>query len=232
MTEAHNSSVQHLGIIMDGNRRWAKANGIPSLIGHKKGGETLKKVGSWCIDHGIKFLTVWAFSTENWNRPKDEISYLMKLLIHFAKQEVQELKRLGVKLQVIGRIKEFPEDVQEALRHAIDETKQNTRVTLNLALNYGGRAEIVDAIKKILKSKIDPESFSEKVMSDYLYVPTLPAPDLVIRTGGVVRTSGFLLWETPYTEWYFSKMRWPEFSEKELDMALLDFAGRQRNFGK
>jgi undecaprenyl diphosphate synthase len=231
--EQHISNpVTHLGVIMDGNRRWAKDHNLPSLIGHKRGVETLENVGNWCIARGIKYLTVWAFSAENWNRPEDEISYLMKLMREVAISKVSVFMKKGVKLNILGRLSELPLETQDAIRKAIEKTKNNAKVIMNVAINYGGRNEIVDAVKKIVKEKVKPEKITPELLSSHLYAPEIPDPDLVIRTGGAQRTSGFLLWESHYSEWYFSKQRWPEFSEDELDRAIEDFNGRKRNFGK
>lgn len=226
------TSVTHLGIIMDGNRRWAKERNLPTLLGHKKGVETLENVGDWCIARGIQYLTVWAFSTENWARPKDEISYLMKLMKEVAIKKVSVFMKKGVRLNILGRLSELPNETREAIQKAIETTKNNTKVVMNVAINYGGRGEIIDAIKKIIKEKIDPEKITEQMMSNFMYAPQVPEPDLVIRTGGAERSSGFLMWETPYSEWYYSKKKWPEFDEQELDHALEDFQNRVRNFGK
>lgn len=226
------TSVQHLGIVMDGNRRWAKEHNLPAFAGHKRGVDTLENVGDWCLEHGIKYLTVWAFSTENWDRPKDEVSFLMKLLKEVAVSKVKVFMKKGVRLQVLGRIRELPKETREAIEKAIETTKQNSKVIMNIAINYGGRAEIIDAIKKIVSSGIKSEEITEEKISDFMYNPNLPEPELVIRTGGAERSSGFLLWETPYSEWYYSQKKWPEFDKKEFENALDDFKGRKRNFGK
>lgn len=225
-------SLRHLGIIMDGNRRWAKQHHLPSIFGHKKGVETLENVGDWCIKRGIKYLTVWAFSTENWARPKTEISYLMKLMKEVAISKVPVFMKKGVQLNILGRLSELPKGTQEAIHKAVEKTKNNARVVMNVAINYGGRREIIDAIKQLVKERINPSQVTEKLLSSKMYAPHIPEPDLVIRTGGAERTSGFLLWETPYTEWYFSQKKWPEFDEAELDRAIEDFQERTRNFGK
>jgi len=232
MEQYISNPIAHLGIIMDGNRRWAKDHNLPSIIGHKKGVETLENVGDWCIARGIKYLTVWAFSSENWNRPEDEISYLMKLMREVAISKVSVFMKKGVKLNILGRLSELPLDTQDAIRKAIEKTKNNAKVIMNVAINYGGRNEIVDAVQKIVKEKVGSEKITSELIGSYMYAPGIPEPDLVIRTGGAQRTSGFLLWESHYSEWYFSKQRWPEFSEDELDRALEDFQSRKRNFGK
>lgn len=227
-----NSPVQHLGIIMDGNRRWANDRGLPSVYGHKKGVDALERAGDLCISREIKYLTVWAFSTENWSRPKKEISYLMKLMKHVAETKVSVFMKQGVRLNVIGRLKQLPAETREAIERAIEKTKKNTRVVMNVAINYGGRAEIVDAVKTLVAKKINPEKITEKFLNSFFYLPEIPEPDLIIRTGGQVRTSGFLPWESEYSEWFFTKTKWPDFGAKELDAALADYSERQRNFGK
>lgn len=232
MEQYATSPIAHLGIIMDGNRRWAKDHNLPSIFGHKKGVETLENVGDWCIARGIKYLTVWAFSSENWSRPEDEISYLMKLMKEVAISKVSVFMKKGVKLNILGRLSELPHETQDAIRKAVEKTKNNAKVIMNVAINYGGRNEILDAIKQIVKEKVESEKITQELVRSHLYAPEIPEPDLVIRTGGEQRTSGFLLWETHYSEWYFSKQRWPEFSEEELDRAIEDFKSRKRNFGK
>lgn len=232
MKTTTDNTLQHLGIVMDGNRRWAKAHHVPAFFGHRRGVQTLKKVGVWCLDRGIKFLTVWAFSTENWSRPRQEVKFLMRLAKEFAYREVDFLKSKGIQLRILGRIKELPKDTQEALAFAVRETKQNTKAIMNIALNYGGKGEVIDGIKQLIKEKINPEKITEELFGRYLYAPAIPDPDLIIRTGGQERTSGFLLWESTYAEWYFTQKKWPEFNEGELDKAIADYRQRQRNFGK
>ncbi len=225
-----NSKITHLGIIMDGNRRWAKKHGLIPLLGHKKGYETFLKVSDWCLVRGIKILTVWGFSTENWKRTKKEVNYLMDLARYALKKDVIKIHKKGVKMQFLGRLDELPKDLQKLINDAKELTKDNTKGILNTALNYGGQAEIIDAINHLIKdkvSKITPDIFQK-----YLYVPKMPPPNLIIRTSGEQRTSGFLLWQSPYSELYFSKALWPDFSEKDLDEALADFQRRQRRFGK
>jgi len=223
------TKIKHLGFIMDGNRRWAKKRGLPSLMGHKKGYQIALKIGEACLDRGIEMVTFWAFSTENWKRSKTEVSYLMKLLKQALSDDIKELVDKNIRLRVIGRLNDLPKDLQEAAREAMELTKNNTRGNLNLAISYGGQAEIVDGINKLIKEgvkKVTPESFAE-----YLYDPQMPAPDLIIRTSGEARTSGFLLWHSAYSELYFTQTPWPAFSEKDLNLALEDFAKRQRRFG-
>lgn len=223
----------HLGIIIDGNRRWAKERGLPTLEGHRRGYDKLKKVGKWCKAKGIKILTIFAFSTENWNRSKEEVSYLMHLLSQaFNKKEVDELDKEGIRLRVIGQKERLDKRLQKLIQQAEERTKNNKEGILNLAISYGGRPEIIEAIKKIIKKKIPPEKITEKIVSQNLWTEGLPDPDLIIRTSGELRISGFLTWQAVYSELYFCKKYWPDFSEKDLDIALLDYTRRQRRFGK
>lgn len=223
----------HLGIIIDGNRRWAKKKGLPTLEGHRQGYNKLKKVGKWCKAKGVKILTIFAFSTENWNRSKEEVSYLMRLLVQaFSKKEVDELNKNGIQLRVIGQKERLAKDLQKMIREAEGRTENNKEGILNLAISYGGRPEIIEAIKKIIKKKIPPEKITEEIISQNLWTEGLSDPDLIIRTSGEQRTSGFLTWQSVYSELYFCKKYWPDFTEKDLDEALLDYKLRQRRFGK
>jgi undecaprenyl diphosphate synthase len=223
---------KHIAIIMDGNRRWAKKRGQPLLSGHQQGSEILKKIGNHCLKRGVKILTVYAFSTENWNRSKNEVAYLLDLLRKFLREDIEELHKKNIQLRFIGRIKELSRDVQELIEEAVQLTKNNTRGILSIALNYGGRFEIIDAFKNIIKKKIPLEKFTEKVVSDNLYTSGLPDPDLIIRTSGEQRLSNFLTWQSAYSEFYFVKKHWPEFSEKDLDGAIDEYSKRTRRFGK
>jgi len=216
---------------MDGNRRWAQQKGLPTLKGHWAGYQVMKKIGQWCLDRGIKYLTVWAFSTENWKRSKKEVDYLMSLLRRALREEVEVFHKKGVRLNVLGRIEGLPKELQKEVYWAIEKTKKNTKAIFNLAINYGGRAEIVDVVKKIMNKGLKATKINESLIAKYLYSPSLPEPDLVIRTSGELRTSGFLLWESAYSELYFSKKYWPDFSEKDLDEAIEDYQKRERRFG-
>ena len=230
MTKNH--GVRHLGIIMDGNRRWAKRRGLSSLEGHRRGYETFKKVGEWCLDRGIEILTVYAFSTENWNRSKREVNYLMRLLSLALSKEIGDLHRKNIRITVIGRVKELPQHLQQHIAQAMELTKHNTRGTLQLAINYGGRAEIVDAVKKIMTSARHTSKITERSISEALYTAHQPDPDLIIRTSGEQRTSGFLAWQGVYSELMFLDKYWPDFNEQDLDTALNEYSRRQRRFGK
>lgn len=231
MSKPSTAVPAHVGFIMDGNRRWAKAKGLPSVEGHRRGYANVKQVLQWCLDRGIRFVTVFAFSTENWNRSKHEVSYLMRLM-NFAIQEMlKDLQKKNIRLQVIGRMEELPKNLQERLRHAIDVTKKNTKAILNIAVNYGGRAEIVDGVKRLLREGVRDAQVTEERLAKAMYNDVVPDPDLIVRTSGEQRLSGFLLWEAAYAELYFTPKKWPEFSEKDLDNALADYAQRKRNFG-
>lgn len=223
----------HLGIILDGNRRWAKERSLPTLEGHRKGYENVKKIGKLCKKKGVKILTVWAFSTENWNRSKEEVSYLMKLLAKaLSKKEIAWVKEENIKLQVIGQKERLPKVFQGLIKEAEEETKNNKEGILNLAISYGGRPEILEAIKKIVDKKVSKDEITEDLIDKNLWTTGLPSPDLIIRTSGEQRTSGFLLWQSAYSELYFCNKNWPDFSEKDLDKAFDDFSKRKRNFGK
>ncbi|MDP2586693.1 MAG: polyprenyl diphosphate synthase [Candidatus Komeilibacteria bacterium] len=222
--------LKHLAIIMDGNRRWAKKRGLPSLFGHQRGYEKILKVGDWCLERGIKVLTVFAFSTENWNRSKEEVGYLMNLLKTGLTKDIKIMHQKGIRVKMIGRLTQLPKDLQKLCYDSMELTKNNTKATLNIALNYGGQPEIVDAVNQAIASgvkKVDEQSFAK-----FMYDPAMPLPDLIIRTSGEQRLSGFLLWHSVYSEMYFTKVLWPAFSEHELDKALEDFASRQRRYGK
>lgn len=229
MTTDH--GVKHLGIILDGNRRWARQHGLPTLEGHRRGYNLVKKVGGWCLDRGVEVLTVYAFSTENWKRSKKEVNYLMKLLSLALSKDVDELNRKNIRVKVIGRVKELPAHLQKHISEAMELTKNNTRCTLQIAINYGGRAEIVDAVKKVVRAAKDVSKINEKSISEALYTAHEPDPDLIIRPSGEQRTSGFLAWQGVYSELLFLKKYWPDFKEKDLDAALDEYSRRQRRFG-
>jgi undecaprenyl diphosphate synthase len=232
MPEQKNNIPFHVGIIMDGNRRWAKSKGLPSLEGHRRGYNKVKQVGKWCKKRGIKILTLWAFSTENWNRPKEEVDYLMKLLKHaLSDKEINELNKDGIKLQVIGQKERLSRELQEAVKKAEEKTKNNKEGILNLAISYGGRPEIIEMVQRLIKKGIPAEKINEEVISENLWTDGLADPDFIIRTSGEQRLSGFMPWQAVYAELYFCQKHWPDFSEKDLDEALADYANRQRRFG-
>lgn len=223
---------KHIAIIMDGNRRWARERGLPALEGHRRGYAVVKKVAQWCLDKGVKVLTVWAFSTENWNRSKREVNYLMNLLRYGLRNDVNIFNKKKIRLNVLGRIEELPKGLQKEIRRAIEKTKNNTKGVLNLAINYGGRAEIIDAVKQIIKKGLPAARITELLIAQNLYTKSMPDPDLIIRTSGEMRISGFFPWQGAYSELYFCKTYWPDFSEKDLQAALDEFQRRRRNFGK
>jgi undecaprenyl diphosphate synthase len=229
---------QHIVLFPDGNRRWAKANGLPTLEGHKKGYENLLDFSEWCKNRGVKVLTAFGFSTENWNRSEEEVSYLMKLLENGLLNNIEryikdkEWQKMGAKVRIIGQRERLPESLQKAIEKVEEMTKGNTSLYLNLAISYGGRWDILNAVKKIIEEKIPADKIDEKLFESYLSTSGLPAPDLVIRAGGEKRMSNFVLWQAAYSELYFSPKLWPEFTEKDLDEALEEFDKRARRFGK
>ena len=230
------TNLQHIAIIMDGNRRWAKNKGFPSAVGHKKGVEALKATVYACNDFGIKYLTVYAFSTENWNRKPEEVDFLMNLLGHTIKNELQELHSNNVVISFLGDLTRLAPKLQEILYHAIDVTKNNTGVHLQIAFNYGARDEILTATKKIamdIKSgELAPDDITEQVFQNYLYTASMPDPDLLIRTGGEMRVSNYLLWQIAYSEFLVMSEFWPEFNKDTLAKAINEFHTRQRRYGK
>lgn len=223
----------HLGIIIDGNRRWAKEKGLPAFEGHRRGLDNVQKIGEWCRKKGVKILTIFAFSTENWNRVKREVNYLMRIFaLSLNGKYIKELQEKNIKLQVIGQKERLPKFLQTKIKKAEELTKNGKEGILNLAISYGGRPEIVQAIKNIIKRKISANEITEELINRNLWTTGLPYPDLIIRTGGEQRLSNFLPWQSAYSELYFTKKYWPEFTEKDLDKALLNFSRRQRRFGK
>lgn len=230
-----NRIPKHIAIIMDGNGRWAKERNLPRTMGHKAGVETIRRIIKECDKIGVKYLTLYAFSTENWKRPKDEVSALMKLLVEYLKKEFNELNKNNVIINNIGDISKLPEVCQKELKSAYERTKNNTGITMNLALNYGGRDEILTAIKKmtqdIEKGHISIDKINEDMFSKYLYTKGIPDPDLIIRPSGEQRLSNFLLWQCAYSEFWYSDINWPDFSENDLHKAIYDFQNRDRRFG-
>jgi undecaprenyl diphosphate synthase len=220
----------HVGIIMDGNGRWARKRGLPRVMGHKVGVESVRSVIRVARKLGIKYLTLYTFSSENWQRPKEEVSYLMQLLKTLLIKEVDDLKRQGVRIRAIGRLGNLGKEVLEALNYAIEKTKDNRDLNLYLALSYGGRQEIVDAVNTILRLGI--KEVDEEKFRNFLYDPELPDVDLLIRTAGEYRISNFLLWHTAYAEIYITDVLWPDFREEEFLKAIEDYSKRVRKFGK
>ena len=226
------TGLKHIAIIMDGNRRWAKEKGLPSAMGHKKGVEALKATLRACNDFGIKYLTVYAFSTENWKRKKEEVDFLMELLALTLTNELAEMHSEGVKISFIGDISKLSSKLQKILSNSVETTKNNTGVNLQIAFNYGSRDEIVHAVKAIAAQNLKPEEISEDTISQNLYTKDVPDPDLLIRTGGEMRISNYLLWQIAYSEILVVKEFWPEFSKESLSKAIIEFQSRQRRFGK
>jgi len=226
----------HVAIIMDGNGRWAKKRLMPRIKGHEQGSQSVISAIKSCKKFGVEYLTLYAFSIENWSRPKDEISGLMKLLLRFVDKYEKELHKNKVRLRVLGRIEDMPANVRSVLERVIEDTSCYTEYNLNLALSYGGRTEIVYAAKKIankvLSGDLNMDDIDEKVFADNLYLPGIPDPDLMIRTSGEMRISNFLLWQLSYAELYITDVLWPDFSEKEFYAALVEYNNRDRRFGK
>jgi len=234
-TKKRGNIPEHIAIIMDGNGRWAKSKGMLRAAGHKKGVETVRTMVQACLNLGVKYLTLYTFSTENWNRPQKEITILMRLMVQSLKKEAKELNKNNVKISTIGNIKTLPEIVQQELQTAKELTENNKNLVLNLALSYSGRWEIVEAAKKIAKDcvdgKISVEQIDETIFSNNLSTANLPDPDLMIRSGGEHRISNFLIWQIAYSELYVSKVLWPNFNCKNLIEAIQDFQNRERRFG-
>ncbi len=226
------TNLQHVAIIMDGNRRWAKERNLPTLVGHKKGVESLKTIVKACHKFGIKYLTVYAFSTENWNRDKAEVDYLMELFALTIKNEFKELLENEVVLDFIGDLTRLNKKLQKTLAEAVEKSKNNNGVHLQIAVNYGARDEIVSAVKKIASENIKPEEITEELISEKLYTSNIPDPDLLIRTGGEMRISNYLLWQIAYAEFLVTPKFWPEFDENSLADAVIEFKARQRRYGK
>ncbi|MGL5416666.1 MAG: isoprenyl transferase [Clostridium sp.] len=226
---------QHIAIIMDGNGRWAKKRKLPRTMGHKAGVETIRRILKEADRLGIRYMTLYAFSTENWKRPKEEVGALMKLLVQYLRQEINELHKKGVKINVLGDISMLPKECVEEIEKSIERTKDNTGITMNIALNYGGRNEIIRGIKEIAKEiqdgKIEVSDINEDMFENYLYTKGVPDPDIIIRPSGEQRLSNFLLWQCAYSEFWYSNICWPDFKEKDLHQAIYDFQGRDRRFG-
>lgn len=230
------TGLQHIAIIMDGNRRWAKERNLPSAFGHKKGVDALKAAMRACDDFGVKYLTVYAFSTENWNRNPEEVAFLMDLLGVTLQNELKEMHENNVVISFIGDTTKLGEKLQKILKNAVDTTKNNTGVNLQIAFNYGARDEITNAVKnicqKVQTGEISPDEITEETISQNIYTKNIPDPDLLIRTGGEMRVSNYLLWQIAYSEILVTKRYWPEFDKKALAEAIMEFQSRQRRYGK
>ena len=223
---------QHVAMIMDGNGRWALQRGLPRLAGHKAGTENLRRVIRASVEFGVKYLTIYAFSTENWGRAPEEVKGLMYILEDVIDRELNELNKEGVQLRHIGRLERLAPSLQEKVLDAIDVTKNNDRLVLNIAFNYGGRDEIVQAIQRMMKDGVPPEKVTDELVGKYLYTAGVPDPDLIIRTSGELRVSNFLIWQAAYSEWYITPTFWPDFNKEEYRQALESFSQRDRRFGK
>jgi len=220
----------HLGIILDGNRRWAQEKGLPIFEGHQKGAKLIRQVVQWCKERGVKILTLYVFSTENWKRPKKEIDFLIELGKKiFNSADKNFAGKEGVKIKIVGQKEKLPRPIRMVIDRVEKATEKNKTMTLNFALSYGGRAEIIEAIKKIIKNKIPVDKITENTIKENLWTSDV---DLIIRTGKELRLSNFLIWQAAYSELYFCNKYWPEFTEKDLDEAFIDFVNRQRRFGK
>mgnify|MGYP005840081555 CR=1 FL=1 len=226
---------RHLAIIMDGNGRWARAHGVPRAIGHRNGVEAVRRAVRGCLDYGIEVLTLYAFSSENWKRPVDEINDLMALLRLFLKREINSLDRNGVRVRVLGDMSRLSEDIQHLISNAVERTRANNALTLVVALNYGARTEMVTACRHLAaraaRGEIDPDEIDDAMLTRHLQLPDLPDPDLIIRTSGEQRLSNFLLWQCAYAELLFIDTLWPDFDETALEFALRDYSRRERRFG-
>ncbi|HLH74161.1 MAG TPA: polyprenyl diphosphate synthase [Chloroflexota bacterium] len=222
---------RHVAIIMDGNGRWANARGLPRLYGHRAGVDNVRAVLEASVEFGIQYLTIYAFSTENWTRPTDEVNGLFQIMGEVIKSETEDLHRNGVCVRHVGRTTGLPEGLLVAIQQATALTKDNTRIILNVAFNYGGRAELVDAVRRMIADRIPAEQVTEALISQYLYTGGQPDPDLIIRTAGEMRLSNFLIWQAAYAEYYSTSTYWPDFGRDELRRALAAYARRQRKFG-
>lgn len=223
---------KHIAIIMDGNGRWAKQRGLPRSAGHRQGTENLRRIIRAAVEFNVEILTIYAFSTENWNRPRREVNLLMQILEMVIDKELRELNDEGVQIRHIGELDGIPSRLQDKVVEACETTKHNHRLILNVAFNYGGRDEIVHAVQDIMRKGTAPDDVTEEMISDHLYTSGLPDPDLIIRTSGEFRLSNFLIWQSAYTEHYYTDVYWPEFNRECLLDAIEDFASRQRRFGK
>ncbi|HEY83397.1 MAG TPA: di-trans,poly-cis-decaprenylcistransferase [Dehalococcoidia bacterium] len=221
----------HVAIVPDGNGRWAEQRGLPRLAGHQAGVQKMRALVEYLNEWGIKYVTLYGFSTENWGRPREEVEGLFRILKERIEKDVPKLHRKGVKVRHLGRLQDLPAWLQRSIKQAEELTKNNTGMTLSLAFNYGGHLEIVDAVRRIVADGIPPEKIDEKLFSSYLYTAGLPDVDLLIRTGDELRLSNFLIWQTAYSEYYFTQVLWPDFTKEDIDKALLAYSQRERRFG-
>ncbi|MCJ7624661.1 MAG: isoprenyl transferase [Anaerolineaceae bacterium] len=222
----------HIAIIMDGNGRWAEKRNLPRLAGHRAGTENLREVISACVEFDVKYLTLYSFSTENWGRPKEEIEGLMRILGEVIERELDKLHKEGVQLQHIGHLEGLSSRLRKMILDAIEMTRNNSKLVLSLAFNYGGRDEIICAVREIVRDGVKPEDITEELIARYLFTAGVPDPDLVIRTSGEMRTSNFLIWQSSYAEWYVTPTLWPDFDKEELRKALTAYGQRDRRYGR
>jgi len=221
----------HLAIVPDGNGRWAEQRGLPRLTGHQAGAVNMHRMVQYLNQYPIGYVTLYGFSTENWGRPDTEVGGLFEILVAFIRNYLDEMNAKGIRLCHVGRIGELPDDVRQEIEDAVATTRDNHQMTLNIAFNYGGRAEIVDATRRIIREGIPPEDVSEETFASYLYTADCPDVDLLIRTGDETRLSNFLIWQTAYSEYHFTKVLWPDFRKRDLDRALHSYSRRKRRFG-
>ncbi len=230
-TKRFSKLPKHIAIVPDGNGRWAEQRGLPRLSGHQKGAENMHHMVEYLSQYPIECITLYGFSTENWSRPEEEVSGLFRVLENFIDRYVPKIHEKGIRLRHLGRLSQLPPYLQLAINWAAELTKGNTRMTLAIAFNYGGRAEIVDAVHHIIAEGVAPQNIDEELLGNYLYTAGLPDVDLLIRTGDELRLSNFLLWQTAYSEYYFTRVLWPDFGKEDMDKALLAYSQRQRRFG-
>jgi undecaprenyl diphosphate synthase len=222
---------RHVAIIMDGNGRWAKERGLPRVAGHRAGTENIRRIIERFADHGVQYLTLYAFSTENWNRPQPEVQALIRLLGRFIKRELENFEKNNIRLRHLGHLESLPAGLQRQIRDAVERTKNNTRLTLNICFSYGGRDDILMAVQEIIREEIPASEVTEEVIAAHLATGAIPDPDMVIRTAGDQRISNFLLWQCAYAELYFIDTYWPDFGREDIDMALAEYGRRKRKFG-
>ncbi|MFC2010159.1 polyprenyl diphosphate synthase [Chloroflexota bacterium] len=221
----------HIAIVPDGNGRWAERRELPRLNGHQVGAENMYRMVEYLNEYPIKYVTLYGFSTENWSRPEEEVRGLFQILADFIERVTEDIHQKGVKLRHLGQLEKLPQNLQRAIKGAVELTKSNTRMTLSVAFNYGARAEIIDAVHRIIDEGVPARDIDEKLFNNYLYTAGLPDVDMLIRTGDELRLSNFLIWQTTYSEYHFTKVLWPDFGKKDIDKALLSYSRRKRRFG-
>ncbi|MDY6917756.1 MAG: polyprenyl diphosphate synthase [Chloroflexota bacterium] len=226
-----NPIPRHVAIIMDGNGRWAQARGLPRLAGHRAGTDNVRRAVECLAEYGVEYVTIFAFSTENWSRPASEVRGLLGIFGRVVDREVRDLHQRGVRLWLLGKVNRLSEELQRKVGEAIELTRDNQKITLSVAFDYGGRADIVDAVRRIVVDGVPPEDIDEELVGSYLHTAGLPDPDLIIRTGGEMRLSNFLLWQSAYSEYYATPVFWPDFGPEEIERALIAYSERQRRFG-